>query len=274
MFTDDDAAVLDAIIQAALPYLELLTFQERQLSAVTRMAHEFQVPMVAIRAAVDYMQHTLRSKSINVKELFGEDYLGDVLNWSGIMGRLANSARIFAAGAGSVDLRPIRTKLKSEVVAPAVHQVNELLRDHGFDVSSILFTDFADLPALWIDRHQFQQVFFNLLSNSIKYADRGRLKVKIDAGRHGSAFMIWFQDWGPGIEAGSEELIFQPGYRSRDALRRDVSGQGIGLGVVRSIVEAHGGRIRLASNCQPTTFEIALPSSLQQNPPAKKANSN
>ncbi len=270
MFTDDDAAVLDSIAQAALPYLELLTFQERQLSAVTRMVHEFQVPMVAIRAAVDFMQHILTDKGQTAKDLFGEDYLNDVLDWSGLMGRLANNARVFAARPSSLALRVSRTKLKSEVVAPAVHQVGALLRERAFESNCIYFGDFADIPPLWIDRHQFQQVVFNLLSNSIKYAERGRLKVRIDAGQHGNAYLIWFQDWGPGIENGTEELIFQPGYRSRDAMRKDVTGQGVGLLVVRTIVEAHGGKIRLTSTSQPTKFEISLPSSLRQSPPSKQ----
>jgi signal transduction histidine kinase/sugar phosphate isomerase/epimerase len=271
MFTDDDAAILDSVVQAALPYLELLTLQERQLNALTRMTHEFQVPMVAIRAAVDFMQRALKEKSLSPKELFGEDYLDDVLNWSGIMGRLASNARIFAATPGSLSVRPSRTLLKSEVVAPAVHQVRSLLHERGFEPNCIQFGDFADIPPLWIDRHQFQQVVFNLLSNSIKYADHDRLKVRIDAGQSGSAFLMWFQDWGFGVESGLEDLIFQPGYRSREAMRRDASGQGIGLSVVRTIVSAHGGRIRL-TNCRgPTTFEISLPASLRIRPPTAES---
>ena len=263
MFTDDDAAVLDSILQAALPYLELLTFQERQLSAVTRMVHEFQVPMVAIRASVDFMQHTLKVKSQTAKDMFGEDYLSDVMNWSAIMGRLANNARVFSAKPGSLALRPALTKLKSQVFAPAIHQVGPLLQEHGFDPKCIFYGDFAEIPSLWIDRLQFQQVVFNLLANSIKYADKSRLKVRIDAGHYGNTYSIWFQDWGPGVEPGTEGLIFRPGYRSRDAMRKDVAGQGIGLSVVQTIVEAHGGKIRLTNNANPTKFEISLPMSLK-----------
>jgi len=267
MFTDDDASILDSIIQAALPHLELLTLQERQVTAVSRMVHEFQVPMVAIRAAVDFMQHALQEKHLSARDLFGQDYLADVLQWSQLMGRLANNANVFSKKPGALVLRATRTLLKSEVVAPAVNQVELLLKERGFSRDSISFSDFSELPPLWIDRHQFQQVFFNLLSNAIKYADKKKLRVRIETGQVGSGYRIWFSDWGVGIDNGTEEMIFQPGFRGTEATRMDHTGQGIGLHVVRTIVEAHRGTVQLASSRQPTTFEIHLPVSLRHASP-------
>jgi signal transduction histidine kinase len=266
MFTDDDAAVLDSIIQAAIPHLELLQIQERQLQALTRITHEFQVPLIAIRGAIDFMHHALIEKGHHPRDFFGQDYLSDVLDWSRLMGRLAHNARLFAALPGKLDVRQSRTLLKADVVAPAVKQVDPLLKERGFPPSSISFGDFADLPALHIDRNQFQQVFFNLLSNSIKYSDRSNFKVRVDGGEIGSTFVIWFEDWGQGIDEGMEEMIFHPGFREEKAIRRDATGQGIGLTVVRAIVEAHGGTVNLKSLRKPTTFEIVLPVELKWTP--------
>ncbi|MFN0079996.1 MAG: ATP-binding protein [Prosthecobacter sp.] len=263
MFRDDDVAVLDSIIQASLPYLDQLIFQERQLSAISRMTHEFQVPVVAIRGAADLMLNALQKQKKTPEELFGEDYIGDIIQWSKLIGRLANNARVFSNRSGGLPISPSRVLLLSQVIAPVTNQVKMLLRERGFKRESIHTGDFKAIPQLLIDRNQFQQVFFNLLSNSIKYADDNGFRVRIEGGQFGNDYVVWYEDWGAGIEYGMAEVIFQPGYRSRDAMTRDVAGQGIGLFVVRGILEAHGASIRVTHFKKPLRFEISLPGSLR-----------
>jgi signal transduction histidine kinase/sugar phosphate isomerase/epimerase/rRNA maturation protein Nop10 len=268
MFTDDDAAVLDAIVQAALPYLQLLTVQEQQTFAIRRMTHELQTPLVAVRGAVDFVQSRLRSKGIDPREFFGQDYLRDILSWTELMGRLTQSARLFASTGGILDIIPTRTRLMADVIAPAVNQIEPLLEARGFRRDMVHYGSFEDVPPLWVDKNQFQQVFFNLLSNAIKYAQDRRLSVQIGGEHVGAAYCVWVSDWGIGIEEGIEDMVFLPGFLSANAMRRDVSGQGIGLYVVRTIVEAHGGRVRVSARRNPTTLEIALPESLSLQPPS------
>lgn len=263
MFTNDDVAVLDSIIQAALPHLEQITLRERQLSAISRMTHEFQVPVVAIRGASDHMLHTLNKQGKKPVDVFGEDYIGDIQQWSKLIGRLASNARVFSNRTEILPLSPSSVLLMSQVIAPVTNQVQMLLKERRFKRDSIHLGDFKNIPRLHIDRNQFQQVFFNLLSNSIKYADNNGLEVRIEGGKFGSGYVVWYEDWGPGIEEGSSEIIFQPGYRAREAMHRDVAGQGIGLFVVRSILEAHGGSIRVTNIKKPLRFEISLPESLR-----------
>lgn len=270
MFTDEDAAQLDSVVQAAIPYLQLFTLQERQASALVRMTHEFQVPLVAIRGAVDLLKHRLRQTSSGISEIAEPDYLGDILDWAQLMGRLANNAQIFATQPSDVKMRPTRALLLKDVVAPAVNHVGLLLRERRFREADIHYRDFVDIPALWIDRFQFQQVFFNLLSNAIKYAGKGTLRVRIEGGAQGRQFIVWFSDWGIGVPQGLKESIFLPGFRAKQAKESDVAGQGIGLYVVRNIIRAHSGDIVLTSHSQPTVFEIRLPQSLGFPPPRGK----
>lgn len=269
MFTDEDAAQIDSVIQSAIPYLQLLTLQERQASALVRMTHEFQVPLVAIRGAVDLIRHRFRRQEIDISKILKPDYLGDILNWAQLMGRLANNAKLFATQPGDVKIRPAKTLLLKDVVAPAVKHVGLLLREKRFQETDIQYGEFADIPALWIDRYQFQQVIFNLLSNAIKYAGKETLRVRIDGGAQGRQFIIWFSDYGIGVPNGLKESIFLPGFRSQEAKNSDVAGQGIGLHVVRNILRAHGGQIVLTGHSAPTVFEIRLPNSLRFPPPAR-----
>ncbi len=141
-------------------------------------------------------------------------------------------------------------------------------RERGFHRDSIQYGDFYHFPAVWVDKGQLQQVVINLLANAIKFADPGKLKVIINANQMGSELCLYFTDYGPGVEAGFEKSIFQPYVRTPQAMLRDVSGQGIGLSVVRAIVRAHGGEISLTSRQNPTRLRIALPNSLRLNPPS------
>ena len=75
-------------------------------------------------------------------------------------------------------------------------------------------------------------------------------------------FLIEFCDYGVGVTEGMNEVIFRPGFRAPNAGRSHATGQGIGLAVVRSIVIAHGGEVRLVRNRRPTRFEIRLPETL------------
>lgn len=266
MFTDDDAAKLDAIIQAALPHLELLKLQEQQTQSLARMMHEFQTPLVAIRGAVDLMQTDLRKRKEDPSRFFKRDFLDDVLQWTELMGRLTQNARMFAVGSQTETLRPKKISLLADVVMPALRQIRPLVPDGvRFHSSS---EDLGLIPHLWLDRNQMQQVFFNLLSNSIKYGGSSQsIRVRITGGPVGKGYSVFFEDWGSGIDEADREEIFQPGFRSEKAALSDVSGLGLGCFVIRALVEAHGGSINVRSCRNPTTFEIILPQYLRYRKP-------
>jgi sugar phosphate isomerase/epimerase len=170
MFNDDDAAVLDSIIQAALPHLALFQANERQLKALGQMTHEFQGPIVAIRGAVQIMQESIREHDWSAKQLFGQDYLDDVWNWTDLLIAQVDGANIFRLAQRGITPKVSRTLLLRDVIAPAIHQVHLLLLEREFSPYRICYGTFDDIPPLWVDRNQFRQVIFNMLSNAIKYA--------------------------------------------------------------------------------------------------------
>ena len=129
-------------------------------------------------------------------------------------------------------------------------------------------TPSGGIPWLYVDRLMFQQVFFNLLTNSCKYGREGDLvRVEIDSEDRREHYAITFSDWGPGVSDEIKELIFRPGFRGDSGIIANITGQGLGLYVVRSIIDAHGGTIRLARSACPSKFEILLPKTLK--PPEK-----
>jgi signal transduction histidine kinase len=102
-------------------------------------------------------------------------------------------------------------------------------------------TDFPDkFPIILADETRIEQVIANLVSNSLKYAPKG--EIKISGSLRSEQVMICVNDEGPGIDPQDLPHIFDRFYRSTNAVKQ-TKGAGLGLYLARAIIEAHGGRI-------------------------------
>jgi signal transduction histidine kinase len=139
---------------------------------------------------------------------------------------------------------------------------------------------------LSLDGRAIQQALINLIDNAIKHSAKGQVvQVGISQEAANSPLIteeelsltsrrshcqpsfaakgfikLWVQDHGPGIPPSEHERIFERFYRVGSELRRETQGVGIGLSIVKHVVEAHGGAIRVQSTPgQGSTFAIELP---------------
>ncbi len=268
MFTDEDAAVLDSMTQAAIPQLEVLRDHEVRINHQILITHELLRPAVAVKNTV----HELLAKPgvpRLFKRLFKHDYFGNILSWIDLMLRQIENSDLVH---GTLMLETSATFMLRDVVAPAVRQLDLELSERDFSESSIRYDKFVNVPQVYIDRNRIQQVFFNLLSNSIKYAykDPEAFNVQIVSERRSPYFAIMFRDWGPGIQDGMEEKIFWRGFRAPGDATKTVTGRGIGLWVVRRVIEAHDGIVKVTSKHSPFEITILLPEYLESRPPKTK----
>jgi signal transduction histidine kinase/sugar phosphate isomerase/epimerase len=272
IFTEDDAALVDALCQAAVPHVELLRAETIRAEAVGRLTHELAMPVNALRGAVDSLRSDLEAADPRYHEVFRFDYMGDILSWTDLMVRIIGNGVIYGLKDGQLPLKPRRTLLMAEVVAPAVRQVRFLLEERGFDTRGITYSNFTDIPRLWVDQNQFQQVIFNLLSNAIKYSykDPAQFRVEIATSVGDGYFRVHCRDWGPGIVEGYERSIFEECVRGPKGLDRVVEGMGLGLWVVKRIVEAHGGTVEVTNLYRPTEMTVFLPTALASSPPRQQ----
>ena len=110
----------------------------------------------------------------------------------------------------------------------------------------------------------------NLFTNAVKYAqsDPKAFRVRVHAERGIRGWCIHFEDNGVGVPADWEDRIFYEGVRAPNVDKINVQGLGIGLFVVRRVVEAHGGTVKLTTPAEPdkfqTRFTIWLPEKLTQ----------
>lgn len=116
-----------------------------------------------------------------------------------------------------------------------------------------------DFPVIQGDERRLGQVLANLLSNAIKYSPEGST-ITVSGEPIADGVRVSVRDEGVGLAPGHENVIFERFYRIDNALTRETQGAGLGLYIVRSIVEAHGGRIWAESEAgKGTTFSFELP---------------
>jgi signal transduction histidine kinase len=148
-------------------------------------------------------------------------------------------------------LRPTRVDAGA-LVSDAVDVLQRGRTTHRFEVECE-----APLPALEADPDALDRVVKNLVSNAVKYSPAGsRVRVVARAHTAPSAVEITVEDEGPGIADADRAHIFEPYYRTTAGVRT-AGGAGLGLAVVKSLVDAHGGEIH-AENVTPHGTRMTL----------------
>jgi len=108
------------------------------------------------------------------------------------------------------------------------------------------------------DRSQIERVFINLVGNALKFTPENG-KISINAHRSGKIIQIDVSDTGFGIPEDAQGKLFQEFFRVENAINQEVKGTGLGLALVRHIIEAHQGRIWVKSKLsEGSTFSFTL----------------
>jgi two-component system, OmpR family, sensor kinase len=146
-----------------------------------------------------------------------------------------------------------------ELLEDLVDQMRLLASDRNLRI------DLRCASELWIeaDKLWIRRAVLNLLDNAIKYSKDGGT-IEVSAGREDSNVRVRVRDSGIGIHPDDLPFIFNRLYRADPARNRDSGGAGLGLALVKWVIEAHGGAIRVESEPdRGATFEIFLPGSGQ-----------
>ncbi|RKD89144.1 PAS domain S-box protein [Halopiger aswanensis] len=138
------------------------------------------------------------------------------------------------------------------VLADVRDDLQVKIREHDAEITA------ESLPRVEGDSDQLRQVFQNLLDNAVEYSGDEPPRVRIEAERSGDEWVLSVSDEGVGIESGDVDRIFEV-FQSLHT-PEEGGGTGIGLALVKRIVERHGGEIRVDSEpSEGTTFSFTLP---------------
>ncbi len=223
--------------------------EELKSTFISVISHELKTPVSLIkgyagtlrRQDANWDQETL-SESLKVIE---EE--SDRLNT--LIDNLLDASRL-QAGALPFNLAPVDLKeLAQDVAAKFQPQT---------DVHDIV-VDMPDLPPVQGDKSRLEQVLDNLLTNAIKYSPEGGA-IRISGHTRPNQVILSVSDEGIGIAPAEQTQIFGPFYRIDDALTRRTQGTGLGLYLVKAVIEAHDGQVWVESEPgQGATFSFSLP---------------
>ncbi len=121
-----------------------------------------------------------------------------------------------------------------------------------------------DFPAMVADPDKLEQVFMNLVGNSLKYTPAGK-SITVSGARHEDGIIVEIKDEGPGIIFGELEKVFDKFYRLENETNRKNPGTGLGLPICRALINLHGGKIWVESETgQGCRFLFTLPLNLDK----------
>jgi two-component system sensor histidine kinase KdpD len=200
-------------------------------SLLGSVTHDFQTPLAAIMGSASSLLE-LKSK---LDDQLAQEMLANIYDEADRLSRLVtNLLNIARLESGSLKLRKELQPLE-EVVGAVLNRLERKLADRSV---TVLLP--ADLPMVPLDGALVENVFINLLENSLKYTPPGSA-LYIKAVPKGDEIEIEMADNGPGFPPEDLGRIFEMFYRGTGD--SDRKGYGLGLSICRAIVEAHGGRI-------------------------------
>ena len=218
------------------------------LDAVT---HDLRTPLTSIKASVTMLIEEHNENAVHVTlEREGRTELLEVINeetdrLNNFVESMVELARIEA---GEINLRKVESNVE-EIISMALQRAASLTANHQIKVE---LED--DLQKVSVDSKAIAEVVYNLLDNAAKYSPRNST-IEIQAKQIDEEMLISIEDEGKGIVETEREKVFRKFYRSD----KQTAGFGMGLAIVRGIVEAHGGRIWIEQGKTGARFIFNLP---------------
>lgn len=221
---------------------------------VSLASHQLKTPLTAIRWLVEAMQGGAVGQFTPAQREYVDKIGRSAQNMITIVNDLLSVSRI--------ELNRLATQIEDiDVHALAQSVIDE--QQHAADTRRIAlaFTS-ADVPHIQADKNALRMIFQNLISNAIKYTSEGG-SVKVDvsvAGARQQAIYLSVSDTGIGIPKAEQSRVFEKLHRASNAQALAVEGTGLGLYVVKTVIEKAGGAITFDSiEGKGTTFTVTIP---------------
>ncbi len=216
---------------------------------VANVSHELKTPLTTVKSHAETLLDIIGDNKT------AETFANTILNETDRMTRLVKDLLLISSLEGKMVLNRTMFSLQ-DMINDVISTMSLVASEKGHRLH---FEAVAEIPEFYGDRDKLEQVLYNVISNSIKYTPNGG-KITIRAGRLYGEFFVEVKDNGIGIPEQDLERIFERFYRVDKARSRELGGTGLGLSISKSIVDAHGGTIKVTSEVGAgTAVTISLP---------------
>jgi signal transduction histidine kinase len=251
--------LLLAVIAAGLVATYRLVRRESEIARlksdfVANVSHDLKTPLSLIRMFAE----TLEMDRVP-DEQRRREYYAVLTRESERLSRLIDNVLDFSR----IESGRQRYEIVPGSVEPVIHEVLESFRhplqQQGFTLDLSIAPDLPDVP---LDAEAMKQALANLLDNAMKYSAERR-RIAVSARGEGDGVAVEVADEGVGIPVSERERIFEKFYRIGQSETQGRRGSGVGLALVKHIVEAHGGRVTVDARAGGgSRFTLHLPNSL------------
>jgi signal transduction histidine kinase len=239
---------------------DLTHLDELKSDFLATMSHELRTPLTSIIGYSDMMLSGMTGELNEKQTNFLESILKNGEALLNLINDILDLTKI-EAGRLELNIEPVDLRAALLSVLPVV---KPRAADKRIKISTFLPTD---LPPVSADPAKFGQVLLNLLTNAIKYTHENG-SVSVEARPKGEVVEIWVTDTGIGISQEDVDKIFQRFTQVDSSASRTQGGTGLGLTIVKELVELHGGQIRVQSKLgKGSSFIFTMPISTQQADP-------
>jgi signal transduction histidine kinase len=224
---------------------------ERQAGFLANVTHELKTPLAVIQAAGENLSDG-RVKDQDRLENYGSHIFNEAVRLRKMIEKLLDVAK---ADASETLIEPKPVYL-DELVQTFLDDHKKYIKNKGFTVQTSIS---EDLPMVMIDTNSFDTILSNLVDNAIKYSKDGRY-IGIILERDQKNVVLKVEDHGVGIPKKDISNIFEKFYRMEDTLTAQTKGHGLGLSIVKNLVELNGGTITVESESgEGSTFIVSFP---------------
>lgn len=244
--------LIGGIVLALRTASRAMKLSQMKADFVSNVSHELRTPLASIRVFGEFLKMGRVTEQKKVSE-YGEYIETESRRLTQLINNILDFSKIES---GQKTYKFEQTDIE-QVVIDTLRTFEVVLEQHGFSIN--LERSQQPLPPVVIDQEAIAQAFINLMDNAVKYSGEAN-EIRVTLGRQNGFVTIAVHDQGIGIASEEREKVFEKFYRVGNVLVHDVKGSGLGLSIVKHIVEAHKGKVTVESELgKGSTFVIHLP---------------
>lgn len=230
-----------------------LQYEENRKELISTISHDLKTPITGIKACVEGIQDGIADTGP-----MREKYISMIAKKTDEMDRLIDELMLFS----KLDLKRLPFHVEEmDLTAYLQDYMDELRLDPRLEEITLSFSSAASKSVCVLaDREKLRRVLMNIVDNSLKYMDKKQKEIHIELIDGQNEASVRIQDNGPGIESAALPFIFDRFYRVEPSRNRSTGGSGLGLSIVKQIIEGQGGQVWAESPIgEGTAIYFALP---------------